>query len=115
MTDRAILLVDDEEDLREILAEGLEMSGYEVLQAATAEDALLLALGRRDLLLVVSDVRLPGMSGLDLAERLAEPDLRLRTILISGYFVPQPIRSRLLSKPFTLRQLEAAIDLELLL
>ena len=111
--DRVILLVDDEAELREIIAEGLEMSGYGVLQAGTAEDALQLALGRPGLLLAVSDVRLPGMSGVDLAERLAEPDILLRTILISGYFVPQPINCRLLSKPFTLRQLESAIQTEL--
>ncbi len=111
--DRGILLVDDEAELREILAEGLEMSGYLVLQAGSAEDALQLALGRPGLLLAVSDVRLPGMSGVELAARLAEPDLGLRTILISGYFVPQPINSRLLSKPFTLRQLETAIQREL--
>ena len=108
-----ILLVDDEPDLRQIIAEGLEMSGYVVVQAATAEEGLAFALDGHGFALAISDVRLPGMSGVELADRFAQADLSLRTILISGYFVPQAIRSRLISKPFTMRELEAAIRSEL--
>jgi CheY-like chemotaxis protein len=112
-TGRPILVVEDEPGLREIVAEGLELNGHTVLQAGSAEDAMAMALARPDLALVVSDVRLPGMSGVELADRLAILRGGVPTILMSGYFVPQQIRCRLLSKPFSMDDLEAAIQDEL--
>jgi DNA-binding NtrC family response regulator len=112
-TARPILVVEDEAGLREIVAEGLELNGHTVLQAGNAEDAMELALSHPDLALVISDVRLPGMSGVELADRLSILRGGVRTILMSGYFVPQPIRCRLLSKPFSMDDLEAAIQDEL--
>src|SRR5439155_14705523 len=65
-----VLLVEDEEDLRDLVAEALETSGYTLLKAADCKDAVRIAAehsGPIDLLL--TDVIMPQMSGRDLAER----------------------------------------------
>jgi signal transduction histidine kinase/CheY-like chemotaxis protein len=82
-----ILVVEDEQALRELLREVLEGQGYHVLEAASGVEALRVweAQGRRvDLLL--SDIVMPeGMSGRELAGKLQEADPRLPVILTSGY------------------------------
>lgn len=65
-----ILLVDDEEALREGLGVYLELEGYEVDTAASAEEALAFDLSGYDLLLL--DIMMGGMSGVELAARLKE-------------------------------------------
>ena len=69
-----ILVLDDEADIREILAFNLEASGFEVREAGTAEDVLeMLHSGERfDLMLV--DVMLPGMSGFKLVLQLRQKE-----------------------------------------
>jgi PAS domain S-box-containing protein len=82
-----ILVVEDEDILRELAQLTLEESGYCVLLASRAEEAVDVARetrGRIDLLL--SDVVLPGdMNGVALASRLEEERPGLRTLLMSGY------------------------------
>ncbi|MCM1331105.1 MAG: response regulator transcription factor [Bacteroides sp.] len=65
---KRILIVDDEETLRLGLREYLELEGYEVDAAASAEEALTLDLSRYDLILL--DIMMGKMSGVELAERL---------------------------------------------
>lgn len=65
---KRILVVDDELDLRDILQCNLEVAGYEVSTAASAEEALTMMDARPDLLLL--DVMMGGMSGFALAEKL---------------------------------------------
>lgn len=59
-----ILVVDDEPDMRLILGMTLSMGGYEVTEAETGEDALVLT-GEQDFDLVLLDLNLPGKSGLE--------------------------------------------------
>ena len=64
-----ILVVDDEDVLREMLGDALRLSGFEVLEAADGSKALaVLQGGRVDL--IISDVNMPGMDGYDLARAL---------------------------------------------
>lgn len=71
---KQILVVDDDALLRRSLAFNLEQAGYTVRTAATAEDALAMAeQARPDLVLL--DIGLPGMDGLDALRRLREGDL----------------------------------------
>jgi two-component system, cell cycle sensor histidine kinase and response regulator CckA len=101
-----LLVVEDDAQARKILRLALEAAGYEVAVDATAEDALERAqAGMPDLLL--SDVMLPGMTGVDLALRLREQCPALPVLFVSGYLhdvlahAPfDPVRD-LLSKPFT--------------
>ena len=77
-----ILIVEDEEKLRRVLALHLEGLGYEVTTTASAEGALRLA-GQANL--VLTDLRLPGMNGLDLLEALQRQNARLPVIVMTAY------------------------------
>nr|WP_241767889.1 response regulator transcription factor [Hyphomonas polymorpha] len=79
-----ILIVDDEEDLRETLAEQFALSdGFTALTAATGEEALSrLAEERVDL--VILDVDMPGMSGRDVSRKLREAGNRVPIIMLTG-------------------------------
>jgi PAS domain S-box-containing protein len=115
-----ILLVEDEAAVREITRELLEASGYTVLVASGAQQALALAAEAScppDLLL--SDIVLPGLSGPQLAERLCASEPGLRVLFISGYAAETlgthlPAGVDLLPKPFTraalLRRVREALD-----
>ena len=108
-----ILLVDDDEAVRETSAEMLQELGYTVVQA-TGGHAALGVLDQHDgVEVMVTDVRMPGMSGLELSDIAARRFRDLRVILISGYFLPQPINRRFLQKPFRIRELDEAIRAEL--
>jgi len=112
---RTILLVEDNEAVRRFARRALMRQGYEVLEAGTGDDALRLAgdhPGAIDLLL--TDVVMPGMSGPELAKRLAAVRPRLKIVYMSGYpddaigshgvldpdvaFVPKPFTSDTLAQ-----------------
>jgi two-component system, cell cycle sensor histidine kinase and response regulator CckA len=81
-----ILLAEDEPAVRAVARQGLERRGYTVLVASSGSEALALAqqLGAT-INLLVTDVVMPGMSGRDLAERLAAQRPGVRVLYISGY------------------------------
>jgi CheY-like chemotaxis protein len=108
-----ILLVDDDDTVRETSADMLQELGHSVLQAGGGAVALSLLDEHHEIDVMVTDVRMPGMSGLELSELAAQRFLDLKIILISGYFLPQPISRRFLQKPFRIRELDEAIRAEL--
>jgi CheY-like chemotaxis protein len=110
---RTLLVVDDDTVVREIVAERLEGSGYSVLQAAGGEDALRIVNDRSDVDLIITDVRMPGMSGVELMRRVASLGASVKVILMSGYFEPQKIEARFLKKPFSMTELDSAVRDEL--
>lgn len=69
---REILLLEDEHDLRDLLAYLFESQGYEVVAVRTAEEALR-RLDQKTPDIIVLDVALPGMSGLEVCRRLPDP------------------------------------------
>lgn len=80
-----ILVVDDDEALRSLLASLLRSRGYEVLEASDGSEGLESARRRlREILLVLSDVCMPGMTGIDLARQLTEVQPAIRVVLMSG-------------------------------
>lgn len=85
--DGIVLVVDDERNIRRTLRMVLEGEGATVLDAASAEQALEVLGERPDVQVLVIDVKLPGLSGIELLERLAGGDGRpsLPVILISGH------------------------------
>jgi DNA-binding NtrC family response regulator len=83
-----VLVVDDEKNIRRTLQLVLTGEGYHVTEAATAEDALALLAGPESPVdLVILDVRLPGISGLEMLEKLRKDEAarELPVIVISGH------------------------------
>jgi len=116
----AILLVEDNDSVRELSRRTLRARGYTVIEARTADEALeIMAHGAQPQLLV-TDVVMPGLSGPNLAARLLQVNPRLRVLYMSGYSedatavhgtfwggVP------LLQKPFTPHQLAERVRMAL--
>ena len=84
MTTTDVYFIDDELDLRLANEQSLELAGFGVALFEKAEDALP-AIDERSAGVVVSDIRLPGMSGLDLLQALQQVDASLPVILITGH------------------------------
>jgi signal transduction histidine kinase len=87
-----ILVVDDEPDLRDLVAQVLESGGYKVVSAGSGTQALEKWDNRLgDIHLLLTDIVMPdGLTGRKLAERLRSEDPRLRVIFTSGYSAGQP-------------------------
>ncbi len=105
-----ILLVEDEESVRQLVRETLQSRGYRVLEASNGEGALAVAAAHKDALhLVISDVVMPGLSGHELAKRLLDSRPGLKVLYLSGYaqdaFPPNESHKAFLQKPFTLQSL----------
>jgi DNA-binding response OmpR family regulator len=81
---RKVLVVDDNEDLAENIAEILSLRGYTATIATSAEEALPKALPEGPALLV-TDFRLPGMSGAELVRQVRERRQDVRAVVISAY------------------------------
>jgi PAS domain S-box-containing protein len=117
-----ILLVEDEELLRSILRETLEEQGYQVLEARTPPEALLISDRFTDpIQLMLTDVIMPGMTGRQLAEVMVQTRPQIRIIFMSGYssnavmnHTALPLDVRYLEKPIMtnvlLRAIRATLD-----
>ena len=106
----AVLLVEDETPVRNVTLLLLESLGYRVLEAASAEEALcLVETGQNKFELLMTDVIMPGKSGLELAEALRSRDPGLKVLFQSGYTGEAMLRHGIvkpemafLKKPFAL-------------
>jgi PAS domain S-box-containing protein len=114
--DETILLVDDEDELRNAAAEYLQDCGYKVLKARAAGEALQLAGSSPERIsLVVTDIVLPGGSGRTLVEQIRQAHPETGVLVISGYADDAMSRhgfldtTSFLQKPFTLQSLGAKI------
>ena len=109
-----ILLAEDDDSMRDHLARALTRSGYHVTPVDRGTAAVpLLESEAFDLLL--TDIVMPEMDGIELARRAAEIDPRLRVLFITGFAAVAlksgpPLGARVLSKPFHLRDLVAEVD-----
>ena len=111
MDTKTVLLVEDERSASFTLSLVLRRAGYKVLQAYDGQEALeALERAKREgspVDLVVTDLLMPRLSGLDLAERLAAGTERVPVVIISGYAdaaLEEAVRKsgcELLEKPFT--------------
>jgi len=119
---QTILIVDDDEHVRAVARDVLRESGYRVVEARSGEEAdQLAATHSGPIHLLVSDVVLPGMTGIDLMLRLSRARPALRVVFMSGYGQRAiahhgllDASAMLLEKPFTSEQLRmlvrAALD-----
>jgi two-component system, cell cycle sensor histidine kinase and response regulator CckA len=114
---QTILVVEDEESLREVAREVLESSGYRVLTASCGKEALSVSAAHPEpVRLLLTDVVMPGMSGPELAERLRPERPEMSVLYMSGYtedIVAQHGTmgrgTRLLTKPFSVAALARSV------
>ncbi|TNE39117.1 MAG: response regulator [Alphaproteobacteria bacterium] len=111
-----ILLAEDDDHLRPFLARALENAGHEVIAFRNAEDTLpVLEAGQIDLL--ISDIVMPGMNGMELARRARARRLSLPVVFITGFAAVSMEQletmdgvKRVLSKPFHLNTLVETVE-----
>ncbi len=112
-----VLLVEDEESVRQLVRETLEARGYKVLEADHGEAALQLAASYQDPIhMLITDVVMPGMSGRELAKQLGESRPDTAVLYLSGYTEDAIVHQGVLDpgtvflqKPFTLQTLSRKV------
>jgi CheY-like chemotaxis protein len=85
-----ILIIDDQESIVNGLKQMLAGRGYQVKTAISAENALSL-IENNEFDCIISDLKLPGMSGIDMAQKLLKDRYHTKIILISAFFKPEDI------------------------
>jgi DNA-binding NarL/FixJ family response regulator len=111
-----ILLVDDNEDFLDSTKDVLEDEDYQVLTATSGEDAIR-QLGLRDFDVVVMDIKMPGMNGVETLSLVRKRNPKLKVIMCTAYMVENLIRQALeqgayavLNKPFEMNLLIRTIE-----
>jgi DNA-binding NtrC family response regulator len=107
-----ILVVDDEPEIRKLVAAMLARSGYRVLVADSGENAIRLFKMNPEISLLLTDVVATGMSGPIIADEIATLKPEIKVLFMSGYDSTQVVQRyvvekgySLLVKPFTMEQL----------
>jgi two-component system cell cycle sensor histidine kinase/response regulator CckA len=116
-----VLVVDDEEYVRGILATMLGSMGFESVEAKNGDEGLAAFTNTGDKFIAcVIDLTMQGMGGMELLERIREVDPEVPVVLVSGYS-PLEVRQKeaksanisFLQKPFTLDQFRSSINAQL--
>jgi DNA-binding NtrC family response regulator len=81
---QSILLVDDDQEFRKAMKKMFEKSGYDVTVAADGQEALV-ALAEKSFDLIISDLRMPNLNGMELMEELKRRKINLPVIFITAY------------------------------
>jgi CheY-like chemotaxis protein len=110
-----VLVVDDDPNLTDLLVDTLEVIGYEAVPAGSAQQALSL-LGEQQFNLVITDISMPGMSGIELLQEVKRLEADLPVMLITGVGSDELEEEAyqygadgFLSKPFRIGKIEAEI------
>ena len=117
MPNETVLVVEDEPDLRALICKSLQAEGYRVLQAENGESALnVIAAASQRIGIMITDIVMPKMNGIKLAERVRALSLETRILFVSGYadrvferagsFEPE---ANFIEKPFDLDVLLAKV------
>ena len=112
-----ILVVDDDEEVRTVTSDTIKEIGYKVVAVASAEDALE-RLGDERFDLLITDVAMPGINGVELARRARVIDPGMPVLFASGYADVQTFGEELsdeavLKKPFRITEVAARIETSL--
>jgi CheY-like chemotaxis protein len=115
-TEGTVLVIDDEPDIVDLARMMLEAAGYSVISALSGEEGLEM-IERHDPDLVLLDIRLPGISGWEVLDRLASSQRRARVIPISAHTSGHSLRRALrmgclayVTKPFRSIELLRAVN-----
>ena len=112
----SVLVVDDNEEVREVIAAQLELLGYQVAQAASGQTALELLGGNSGGVdLLIADYAMPQMCGTELARAARSKRPNLPVVIITGYIDTTSLDDRmvdavLLRKPFRISELAATVE-----
>ncbi len=111
---KSILIVDDEEVMREFLTEILE--DFAITKACNGEEAVE-KIKERKFNLIITDMKMPGISGEEVVKFAREKSPETEIIVISGYSSLSSVSNTLghgvrafLSKPFTIKQIRAEVE-----
>jgi two-component system response regulator PilR (NtrC family) len=111
----SVLIIDDEPSMREFLKILLEKDGHTVDTAADGLSALELV-GKKDFDIAISDIRMPGMNGLDLLAELKERHSELPVIMITAFASPEDAVTAMrngafdyITKPFKVEEIKKVI------
>ena len=111
-----ILLAEDDEDMRRFLVKALQKAGYEVISFGNGSEAYE-RLKEEPFTLLLTDIVMPEMDGIELAKRATELDPDLKVMFITGFAAvalnpdnEAPKDAKILSKPFHLRDLVAEVE-----
>jgi two-component system response regulator PilR (NtrC family) len=112
----SVLVVDDESLMRNLIFKILGQEDYQVELAGSAEEALD-SLSRKEFQLVVSDIKMPGMNGIELLRKIKADHPQTGVVMMTAYGDTYTVREVLLSgaeeyitKPFKSRELNAAVE-----
>jgi signal transduction histidine kinase/CheY-like chemotaxis protein len=112
-----ILVVDDEQNMCDVCTRTLQRAGYDVLATNDPDEAVRALRGDRDFDLLLTDIKMPRMSGLDLARIAKERDPAIAVVIMTGFASMENLHQSVqrgvadfLSKPFELEQLRLAVD-----
>ncbi|NOY89328.1 MAG: response regulator [FCB group bacterium] len=113
---KSILIVDDNPNMSSLLMEMLEVFDYESVRASDGQDALE-KMESSKFSMVITDMRMPNMTGLELLEKIKEKHPKLPVVLISGYsvdnggFEDNKIKpDGFLAKPFMMSDIEKLLN-----
>lgn len=112
-----ILLVDDDDDVRQMGVDVLEVSGYKVTEASDGLNAIEAYASLKDkIALVIMDLVMPHLGGMEAAERILKINPSTKFIFVTGYDMNEEYQGKLptndsviLSKPFKINQLNKVI------
>lgn len=113
-----ILLVDDDEPVRRLVRRSLKARGHHIIEASSGPDALEVARGYRgDIDVLLTDVVMPGMSGIELAKSIVRDHPELQILFMSGYAPGlrgesdfEAANSQFVPKPFSTTRIAEAVD-----
>jgi len=112
-----ILVVDDERSMREMLEIFLGREGYEVEGCSSASDALTILDEDKSFDLIISDINMPGLTGLDLLKTVSQSEKDIPVIMITAYGSPDSAVEAMklgavdyITKPFRIEEVKARIS-----
>ncbi|MFZ1109027.1 MAG: response regulator [Rhodomicrobium sp.] len=113
---QSILLAEDDDSMRRFLEKALERAGYDVVSYGNGADAFE-ELKAKPFTLLLTDIVMPEMDGIELAKRGAELNPDMKIMFITGFaavalqhYSETPQRARVLSKPIHLKDLVQEVD-----
>jgi DNA-binding NtrC family response regulator len=119
MTSRAavVLVADDDRSLRSLISAALQRQGHSVLLAASADEAIRISTSPETSIdVLLTDLSMPGGSGISLATEIRAQRPDIAVVLMSGWQVEEPVAGipggevEVLQKPFELSVLAAAVE-----